>query len=88
MPRYENATKYLKIHDRITPRCTTKAQYNLWRDMPPPTHINGFCEDCTPEYQKEMCDCGRCDHPEVLFYLDKEGMIYGAHILSDTKVAL
>lgn len=36
---------------------------------------SGFCHDCTPEYQREMVDAGRCAFPNVVFLeeLDQYG---------------
>jgi len=30
----------------------------------------GFCEDCTPEYQREMVAAGRCENPEIRFFYE------------------
>lgn len=28
-----------------------------------------FCADCTPEYQREMLEAGRCTRPQTEFFL-------------------
>lgn len=79
----------LKIHDKITPRCTNKKQYDLWREIHPSAlSSRGFCDDCTPKFKREKCSQGLCDHPEVIFYKDKDGMIFGSHIAMKNKVAI
>lgn len=78
----------LAQHDKLPPRCTTWAQYDLWRSLRPAAGFGGFCEDCTPEYQAEMCKVGKCDHPEILFYFDKDGLIYGTQRIHESKKAL
>lgn len=68
----------LKLHDKHPPRCTNAAQYSLWRNSFSFTTVAGFCTDCLPWYQKEMCQQCRCDHPEILFYVDDDGMVFGS----------
>lgn len=29
-----------------------------------------YCRDCTPDYKKEMLECGQCSHPETVFVRD------------------
>lgn len=60
------------------PSCTEPTVYRLWKEATTraiPQY--GFCTDCTPEYQSKMIRAGRCEHPEVLFEIDKDGFICG-----------
>ena len=75
----------LEQHDKLPPRCTSWKQYDSWRELRPAAGLDGFCEDCTPEYQAEMCKVGRCDHPEILFYKDADGFIYGTQQIHNSK---
>jgi hypothetical protein len=53
-----------------TPRCATSAEYQSWRQMALVAHPSielGFCEDCSPEYQREMKLQERCENPAVRF---------------------
>lgn len=34
---------------------------------------NGYCQHCTPAYQRQMKREGRCVHPEVVFTLSEDG---------------
>lgn len=88
MKKYVKDTNHLKLHDKILPRCTSKAKYDSWRICKPAAGVAGFCEDCTPEFQKEKAAIGMCDHPEVLFYLDDDGLIYGSFKIHEEKRAL
>lgn len=57
------------------PKCFTKPQWDAWRAMArfsKPRPIDGYCEDCTPEYQREMIAEGRCAFPQTRF-MDDEG---------------
>ena len=80
----------LPIHDKRIPRCASKTQYRWWRigEQVPLPGFSGFCEDCTPEYQDEMSQAGRCDHPEVLFYEGKDGLVFGSQMIFPSKKAL
>lgn len=80
--------KYLELHDKHTPRCTTKSQYDFWRSGAFGNSVNGFCSDCTPEFQKEKAAKGLCDHPEVLFYLDNDGLIEGSFDIRHNQYAI
>jgi hypothetical protein len=37
-----------------------------------------YCVDCTPEYQQEMLQQGRCAHPETTFTEDDDGFVIGS----------
>ena len=94
----------LTLHDEEHPSCTTAEGYKWWRSgrlvsvinfvpknviaLPPLAGTAGFCEDCTPEYQQEMAQAGRCDHPEILFYHDDEGLLQGTQKVHMKKIAL
>lgn len=39
--------------------------------------ISGFCTDCTPEYQAQMIELNRCEHPDVQFAVDRDGFMSG-----------
>lgn len=63
------------------PRCATEKQYRLWREEArrlKPAPDAKFCEDCTPSYQREMLIKGRCENPEIRFFVDIEGWVYGS----------
>lgn len=75
---YVKEENLMLLHDKYFPRCITYAQWKRWRETPPRAGVAGLCEDCTPEYQNEQCMLGKCDHPEILFYVDSEGMIFGS----------
>ncbi len=53
------------------PKCATAQQYQEWqagtRSCPPDSRV-GFCEDCTPEYQKQMIRERRCENVAVCFF--------------------
>jgi hypothetical protein len=71
-----------------TPACTDRKTYVLWIDaarMVHPPHDTGFCADCTPEYQKQMKEEGRCENPEV-FFVEEDGMVEGKLRLTDKFV--
>lgn len=88
MKKYVKDANHLKLHDKQVPRCASQSQYDSWRDLRPAAGVAGFCEDCTPEFQKEKSAKGMCDHPEVLFYLDENGLIYGSFKIHEQKIAL
>lgn len=75
---YVKEENLMALHDKCFPRCITYAQWKLWRNTFPRAGVAGVCEDCTPDYQNEMCMLGKCDHPEILFYVDDDGMIFGS----------
>ena len=35
------------------------------------------CRDCTPSYQLRMKRQGRCEHPETMFAVDRDGAVVG-----------
>lgn len=38
---------------------------------------NDYCEDCLPEFQREMIKKKQCQHPEVFFRVDEDGFVAG-----------
>lgn len=55
------------------PFCTTKEQYALWKRATAGCQPNGgvgFCEDCTPEYQRRMIRDKACENPGIRFFWD------------------
>ena len=38
---------------------------------------NDYCEDCLPEFQREMIRKNQCQHPEVIFRVDEDGFVSG-----------
>jgi hypothetical protein len=66
---------------RPVPSCTTRAQYELWRAAATKANTgvmhDGFCTDCTQKYKYAMMQEGRCEHPEIKFREDDDGMIEG-----------
>lgn len=36
-------------------------------------NVNGYCQHCTPAYQRRMKAEGRCLHPDVKFSLSEDG---------------
>lgn len=60
--------------------CITQQQYLSWQQMEKRvrTHIrHDYCEDCLPEYQREMIKKNRCQHQEVVFRVDEDGFVAG-----------
>lgn len=41
---------------------------------------HGFCSDCLPEYKRDMLAAGRCDHPDTVFRVDKDGFTEGRRV--------
>lgn len=50
----------------IKPKCFTWEQWQTYY------HVGGraysICQDCTPDFQKEMLEVNQCEHPEVTFH--------------------
>lgn len=70
------------------PLCSTKKQYNLWKDVAKqyrPNPKNGFCEDCTKEYQKKMIAEQRCENPHVWFCKDEDGFEHGTSKIKEEQ---
>ena len=67
------------------PECTNEEEYAIWEKLNKlkPAGINGFCTDCTPEYQAQMIEEGRCNRPFVVFEPDETGFIVGVVPLSE-----
>lgn len=86
--RYNKEENLMALHDKCFPRCITHEQWKLWRATRPSAGVAGLCEDCTPEYQNKMCLTGKCDHPEILFYVDKDGLLFGSLTPRIAEVAL
>ena len=82
----EKRINWLEAHDKCPPTCTTKKQYKFWREMDS-SHIghSGFCTDCTPEWQHKCLINDCCDHPEVTFFMDDEGLVEGTHYGEHSK---
>lgn len=77
MAEYEKKVSRHTVFSSGVPSCTTKEQYANWKDtarVSAPNLYIGFCEDCTPEYQAEMRAAGRCENPEIRFFM--EGLHY------------
>lgn len=69
--------KLLKLHVKRIPNCATFEQFKEWRmttmsSMPP--YKSWFCTDCTPQYQNEMKNQGRCDHLYIRFENFQDGV--------------
>lgn len=81
----------LREHDRCNPRCTRRDVYIAWRRSSAGARVlpsdPGFCVDCLPWYQDKMCSAGKCDHPEVLFYTEKDGSVVGSNMIRSDKLA-
>lgn len=61
---------------RTTPACfPNDAVFALWRSTPP--RAANHCSDCLPDYQQKMIAESRCAHPDVIFTIDKDGLIEG-----------
>ena len=50
-----------------------------------PNPKNGFCEDCTKEYQKKMIAEGRCENPHVWFCKDEDGFEHGTSKIKEEQ---
>lgn len=65
---------------RPFPKCATKKQIQIWSlDRGALDGVAGFCEDCLPDYQKDMIWEGKCDNPDVIFDIDEDGFVYGKY---------
>ena len=62
---------------RYLPKCVSPNDYRAWEKLQPKAGKAGFCEDCTPEFQNKMIALGLCDHPEIKFCRDENGMLTG-----------
>ena len=77
MGKYIRILNLLKQHDVKCPSCTTPEDYKAWRKLPPQAGQAGFCEDCTPKFKLKMIDQGKCDHPDIRFTRDVDGILTG-----------
>jgi len=60
------------------PMCFTPMQYKAWRALARFSHASdGPCTDCTPGFQARMKQAGKCEHPEIEFDEDEDGVIVG-----------
>lgn len=64
------------------PRCFDHAQWSSWkkacsRGRVFPNQKDTYCEDCTPDYKREMMKADKCDWPDVKFIVDADGFTYG-----------
>lgn len=88
LSEYVKEENLMLLHDKGFPRCITYAQWKIWRETPSRAGVAGVCEDCTPEYQNEQCLIGKCDHPEILFYVDSDGRLFGSLTPRANEVAV
>lgn len=61
-------------------KCLTQQQYLSWQQMAKRVSTrkrNDYCEDCLPEFQREMIKKNNCRHPEVVFRVDEDGFVAG-----------
>jgi len=61
-------------------KCLTQQQYLSWQQMAKRVSTrkrNDYCEDCLPEFQREMIKKNNCRHPEVVFRVDEDGFVSG-----------
>jgi hypothetical protein len=75
---FEERTR--KVESFGVPKCFTPEQWRLWVSAArsiPPLRRDGYCADCQSEYQNEMLMQGRCDHPETIFIIGKDGFVEG-----------
>ena len=64
------------------PTCFDHAQWESWKEACSrgrvfPNQKDTYCEDCTPDYKREMLKAGKCDWPDVKFIVDEDGFTYG-----------
>jgi hypothetical protein len=62
--------------ERTPPCFDTWEQWRAWQEAAracPPAQRDGYCSDCTPAYQKQMREAGRCMYPYTRFRLIVEG---------------
>ena len=75
------------------PGCATTQQINVWRgatfnrkemrweggfsSAKVRVAKDGFCSDCTPEFQRKHKEIGDCTNPRVVFERDEDGFISG-----------
>jgi hypothetical protein len=75
----------LKRHELIVSdisKCITQQQFLSWQQMAKRVRTRNrddYCEDCLPEYQREMIKKNKCRHPEVIFRADEDGFMAGFH---------
>ena len=68
-----------KVH-HAPPCFPDDAQLLAWRNMN--VYVgekspSGYCTDCTPAYQAQMCAAGRCKFPETSFVPLPNGGVEG-----------
>jgi hypothetical protein len=72
------------------PECFPNATvFGRWREMARSQNAvgeNGYCTDCTPEYQAVMRETGRCRYPKTTFHIDSDGFIYGRRAVEDRRI--
>ena len=61
------------------PLCFPSAEvYGRWREITRGNNMSpgadGYCADCTPEYQAQMRAQGRCEFPDTVFVADVDGV--------------
>lgn len=60
--------------------CITQQQFLSWQQMAKRVRTrlrNDYCEDCLPEFQRDMIKKNRCQYPEVVFRVDEDGFVAG-----------
>lgn len=58
---------------RVPPCFASGEQWADWLDARDTAHAP--CEDCTPQYKRQMCREARCIRPEAAFFATKEGLV-------------
>lgn len=62
-----------------TPACFSPRIFKLWEQantsIPKGTRCESHCRDCMPSYQLRMKRAGRCEHPEVMFAFEEDGIV-------------
>jgi hypothetical protein len=73
------ASKLQKQGRKTFPPCfQSLKQYEVWRELARMSRPHsGICTDCTPEHKFEMERQGKCDYPQVVFKVNKEGDLDG-----------
>lgn len=55
--------------------------FELWlradMSLPLANRCENFCTDCLPSYKVQMKREGRCEHPETVFDIEREGGLFG-----------
>jgi hypothetical protein len=80
---------YVHFHNSYPLCFESKKQYQHWGKLVRGSvrAMYGPCTDCTPEYQERMKQQMRCEHPEVKFDFDEDGLIAGYISFEDRYLA-